>query len=89
MIGCDLISLGNHIDNKYLIFDNRLTLPLDFVCAKIDVSKRDFVTLAIANLLIEELDQMHNSLDADSDLVKNHHEIVGKVKFEANNWVIK
>jgi hypothetical protein len=70
-------------------YDGRLALSLDFVCKNLDVTSEDFVSLALANLLDEELDWMeHNSIHADSEELNGHKETVKIVKFEANGWVI-
>ena len=70
-------------------FDGRLGLPLDFVCKMLDVTRDDFASLAISNLIAEELDWIeHNDFDADSKKIINHKKTVDVVKFEANSWVI-
>ena len=70
-------------------FDARLRLPLDFVCKILDVSTKDFVSLALSNLIDEELDWINNNgFDADSEEIKSHKKIVDSVKFEADGWVI-
>jgi len=79
-----MINEGNSIK-----FDSRLSLPLDFVCKILDVSRKDFVSLALSNLINEELEWIHNNgLDADSEEIKVHKKIVDSVKFEADDWVI-
>jgi hypothetical protein len=70
-------------------YDERLSLPLDFVCKCIDVSKEDFVTLALSNLLIEEFDHLKNCRGpSDIGDVEELVNIIKAVKFEANGWVI-
>jgi len=70
-------------------FDGRLGLPLDFVCKLLDVTREDFASLAISNLIAEELDWIeHNGFDTDSKEVTSHKKTVDIVKFEANGWVI-
>ena len=70
-------------------FDVRLGLPLDFVCKILDVTRDDFASLAISNLIAEELDWIkHNDFDADSKEITSHQKTVDVVKFEANGWVI-
>ena len=70
-------------------FDARLGLSLDFVCKLLDVSREDFLSLAISNLLDEELDFIkNNGFNADSDEINRHKQSVSKVKYEANGWVI-
>jgi len=70
-------------------FDGRLGLPLDFVCKILVVTRDDFASLAISNLIAEELDWIeHNDFDADSKEIINHKKTVDVVKFEANGWVI-
>ena len=79
-----MVNEGNSIE-----FDSRLSLPLDFVCKILDVSRKDFVSLAISNLINEELDWIHNNgFDADSEQIKVNKKIVDSVKFEADGWVI-
>jgi hypothetical protein len=70
-------------------FDSRLRLPLDFVCKILDVSTKDFVSLALSNLIDEELDWINNNgFDADFKEIKGYKKIVDSVKFEADGWVI-
>jgi hypothetical protein len=70
-------------------FDSRLRLPLDFVCKILDVSTKDFVSLALSNLIDEELNWINNNgFDADFKEIKGHKKIVDSVKFEADGWVI-
>ena len=70
-------------------FDGRLGLPLDFVCKILDVTRDDFASRAISDLIAEELDWIeHNDFDADSKEIINHKKTVDVVKFEANGWVI-
>ena len=79
-----MVNEGNNIE-----FDSRLSLPLDFVCKILDVSRKDFVSLALSNLINEELDWIRNSsFNADSAEIKVHKKIVDSVKFEADGWVI-
>jgi hypothetical protein len=78
------------VDEKSNVkFDGRLGLPLDFVCKILDVTREDFASLAISNLLDEELDWIdNNGFDADNKEVKKHKITVNNVRFEANSWVI-
>lgn len=50
----------------------------------------DFASLALSNLLDEELNEIeHNEqLETDSKELKKHKETVKTVKFEANEWVV-
>lgn len=68
---------------KIIQYDCRLSLPLDFACKTLDVSKKDFVTLALSSLLEEELDNIKINLKRSKlgdieELVK----IVKAVKYE-------
>ncbi len=77
----------NEENYKTVKYDSRPTLSLDFVCKIIDVTNQDFASLAISNLLDEELDWIkHNKLN-DSQ-INNHKVKVKAVKFEADGWVI-
>ena len=77
------------VDKNQIKYDARLALPLDFVCKILDVNREDFVSLAISNLLDEELDWIENNgFHADSEEIKSHKETVNAVKFEADGWVI-
>lgn len=70
-------------------FDDRLGVPLVFVCKILGVSREDFASLALSNLLDEELDWIaNNDFDADNKELKGHKITVNDVKFEANSWVI-
>ena len=74
---------------KIVEFDHRLAFPLDFVCKILDVKRKDFASLAISNLIDEELDWIkHNAFDTNSKEIKRHKKTVNVVKFEANEWVI-
>ena len=80
----DMTNEDNNVE-----FDSRLRVPLDFVCKILDVSTKDFVSLALSNLIDEELDWINNNgFDADSEEIKSHKKIVDSVKFEADGWVI-
>ena len=82
--------MENKKENSFVDFDNRLDLSLDFVCKRIDVSRKDFATLALANLLTEELDHIQTvSNVTETELLREHKKIGEAVKYEANNWVIK
>ena len=64
-------------------------MPLDFVCKILDVTNKDFASLAISNLISEELDWIsHNDFEVNFEEIKRHEETVKLVKFEANGWVI-
>jgi len=79
-----MVNEGNNVE-----FDSRLSLPLDFVCKILDVSRKDFVSLALSNLINEELDWIRNNgFIADSAEIMGHKKIVDSVKFEADGWVI-
>jgi len=70
-------------------YDARLGLSIDFVCKILDVSREDFLSLSISNLLDEELDFIqYNGFNTDSNEINDHKKIVSKVKYEANGWVI-
>jgi hypothetical protein len=89
-----LIILVNQENSKTVNFDRRLHLPLSFVCKILSVSREDFATLSIANLLEEELDWIeHNNhngeLQIDGEKLGTHREIVKKVKYEADSWILK
>ena len=76
-------------EDNSIKFDARLRLPLDFVCKILEVSRKDFVSLALSNLIDEELDWIdNNGFDADSEEIKGHKKIIDSVKFEADGWVI-
>ena len=70
-------------------YDARLTSSFGFVCKILDVSRKDFASLAISNLLDEELDFIKNKgLHTDLEKLNAHKKTVKKVKFEADGWVI-
>jgi hypothetical protein len=74
---------------KMTKYDARLALPFDFVCKILNVSREDFASLAISNLLDEELDFIkNNGFDVACLDLSQHKDIVSKVKYEANGWVI-
>jgi len=75
--------------DKNVNFDHRLSMPLDFVCKILDVTNKDFASLALSNLISEELDWIaHNDFEFHFEEIKRHEETVKVVKFEANSWVI-
>ena len=77
------------IEKRTEEFDGRLGLPLDFVSKILDISNSDFISLAVSNLLDEELDWINNTgFDVDQKESKRHRKIVKEVKYEADNWVI-
>ena len=77
------------IEKRTEEFDGRLGLPLDFVSKILDVSNSDFISLAVSNLLDEELDWINNNgFDVDQKESKRHRKIVKDVKYEADKWVI-
>jgi hypothetical protein len=70
-------------------YDGRLSLHLVFVCEILDVTPEDFATLAISNLLEEELDYIKNSLKhPEVEHIEESIRIVKAVKCEANGCVI-
>jgi hypothetical protein len=86
--------LANEEISKIVKYDGRLTSPLDFVCKILGITKEDFVTLSIANLLDEALDWIkHNNhnkeLQLNEEKLESHHERVKTVKYEADSLVLK
>ena len=73
-------------------YDQRLFIPLHFVCKILDVTKKDFGSLALANLLKEELDFItHNNIIGNYENLEEidrHKKVVDTVKVESNNWVL-
>ena len=60
-------------ENNNVKFDDRLVMPLFFVCKILDLTKEDFAALAIPNRIDEELDWIeHNDFNPDSKDIKNH-----------------
>jgi hypothetical protein len=93
------INRGNYvvfsldIEKRTVKYDSRLSLPLDFICKILRITREDFATLSLANLLEEELDWIrhnnHNSnLQVEKEEIENHSKTVKTVKFEANSWII-
>jgi len=81
--------LVNEENYKQVKYDSRLTLSLDFVCKILDVTNEDFASLAISNLLVEELDWIkHNYVHDDFAEIEKHKVKVKVVKFEADGWVL-
>ena len=76
--------------NSNVDFDIRLNLALAFVCELIKVTKKDFASLAISNLLAEELNfiQNNNFEKFDSNQLNIHKKAVNIVKYESDGWVI-
>jgi hypothetical protein len=81
--------------NSSLIkYDGLLSNSLDFVCNIFDVTKEDFASLALANLLDEELNwiQYNRQKDifhrVDAKEIGAHKSIVDAVRAEANNRVL-
>jgi hypothetical protein len=81
------------IEKRTVKYDIRLSLPLDFICKILGVTREDFVTLSLANLLEEELDWIrhnnhNNNLQVEKEEIENHSKTVKTVKLEANSWII-
>jgi hypothetical protein len=76
------------VDNN-VKFDHRLAVPIDFVCKNMNVTREDFASLALANLLDLELNEIefNDPNITNSEEIKTHKETVKVVKFEANEWV--
>jgi hypothetical protein len=86
----NLIILRNHKVHQSANIDARLMSALDFVCKHIEVSKQDFVTLSVSNLLTEELDYLrHIPNQPQMAEISKHQEKVKKVKLKAEQSVIK
>lgn len=78
------------INQNKIEYDDGLLLSLDFLCGKLKVSKKDFATLALANLLIEELDHLKDrSSKEDIELINEYQNDVKKVKVAIEGWVIE
>ena len=76
-------------EDRNVKFDERLRLPIDFICKILDVTREDFASLALSNLLHEELDWInHNDFEADIKEIQDHQNAVALVKYEADGWVI-
>lgn len=79
---------------KNVQYDDRLTLPLDFVCKIRGITKETFTTLALADLLYEELDFIKHNYNTesfphnDSAEIDNHTKTVKDVKSEADSWIL-
>ena len=79
-----LINKKNNVE-----FDERLDMPLSFVCNLLKVAKKDFASLAISNLLDEELDWIsNNGHKIKINKIQDFKRTVKKVKTEANGWII-
>jgi len=75
-------------ENNNVKFDDRLAMPLVFVCKIFSRHVQDFASLAISNSIDEELDWIeHNDFHADSKDKKITKNSKGS-KIEANGWVI-
>ena len=76
-------------EDRNIKFDGRLRLPIDFICKSLDVTREDFASLALSNLLHEELDWInHNDFEVDIKEIQDHQNAVDLVKYEADGWVI-
>ena len=68
--------------------DSRLITIMDFVCKMLDITPKDFTSLALANLLEEELEwiqQNSNRLNKRSlEKIKHFTTIVKEVKMETS-----
>ena len=71
-------------------FDNRLDIPFTFLCKIIGVQKEKFLTLALANLLDEEFDEIENTnhFEVNFEKLIKYKNIVKVVKIDANSWVV-
>lgn len=77
-------------ENKVVKYDKRLVQPLEFVCKILGVTQDDFASLALANLLDLELDELEYSDDTivDPEELDHHKLAVEDVKIEADSWVL-
>jgi len=89
-----LIDLKTEKNSSLIKYDGLLSNSLDFVCNIFDVTKEDFASLALANLLDEELNwiQYNRQKDifhrVDAKEIGAHKSIVDAVRAEANNRVL-
>jgi hypothetical protein len=80
--------------NGVVKYDGRLSSSLNFVCNILDVPTEDFASLALANLLDEELSWIRYNRQkdvfhrVDADEIGAHRSIVDAVRAEANNRVL-
>jgi hypothetical protein len=88
------MKLKTEKNSSVIKYDSRLSSSLDFVCNILDVIKEDFASLAIANLLDEELSWIRYNRQkdvfhrVDANEIGAHKNIVDAVRAEANNRVL-
>ena len=82
--------LSNEQD-RTVQYDQKLVPPLDFVCKVLNVKKTDFVSLALVNLLEEELDwiKYDAEIQVDTEDVETQQKLLTEVKTGINARVLK
>ena len=82
--------LSNEQD-RTVQYDQKLAPPLDFVCKVLNVKKTDFVSLALVNLLEEELDwiKYDAEIQVDTEDVETQQKLLTEVKMGINARVLK
>jgi hypothetical protein len=75
----------------YIKSNERLANILGFVCKILNVKKDDFISLALINLLDEELDwiKFNDEIQVNIEELEDHQNSLNTLKAEANNQVIK
>jgi hypothetical protein len=79
--------------NRIIKCDERLVPIIDFVCKTLDVTRDDFSSLAMANLLEEELDWIQENSQKYSGVafekIERFRKIIEDVKLEASFIITK
>lgn len=86
-----VVRLMTNIKGGMVQINDKLESVLEFVCKVLGVKKEDFISLALINLLEEELDWIKytDEIRVDSEELEIHQEDLNKFKTEANLQVLK
>lgn len=70
-------------------YNKELSLAFDFVCKSLNIKQEDFISLAMANLLEEELDFIKHYKDQISfEELEKHQETVMSVKNRLSSRIL-
>ena len=79
----------NNEKNK-ISYDKRLKSLIELVCDLLEIDEKNFASLALANLLEEEIEEIKDNKELqkrfDSKKIRNYGEIIEDVKLDSDFW---
>ena len=79
----------NNEKNK-ISYDKRLKSLIELVCDLLEIDEKNFASLALANLLEEEIEEIKDNKELqkrfDSKKIRNYGEIIEGVKLDSDFW---